>query len=77
MYHYGHGFGLSWLIVAAIAVVPFWRICTRVGYSPWLSLLILVPLANIVFIYYLAFSQWPAEKGSARPGAPGAAPGWQ
>ena len=61
MYHY-HGWGPSWLVFAAIAVVPFWRICQRVGYSPWLSLLIIVPLANLVFLYYLAFAQWPTEK---------------
>ncbi len=32
MHHYG--WGPSWLLIAAIAVVPFWRICTRVGLSP-------------------------------------------
>lgn len=67
-----HGFGLPWLIVAAIAVVPFWRLCARVGYSPWLSLLIVVPLVNLGFIYFLAFSQWPSQKGTA-PSAPGSA----
>jgi hypothetical protein len=60
MYH--HGLGIYWLIVAVIAVVPFWRICKRVGHSPWLSLLILLPLANLVFIYYLAFSEWPSAR---------------
>jgi hypothetical protein len=66
MFH--HGFGLSWLVVAAIIVVPFWRICTKVGYSPWLSLLIVVPLVNIGFVYFLAFSEWPSQKTSAGPG---------
>jgi len=72
MYHH-HGFGLPWLIVAAIAIVPFWRICKRIGYSPWLSLLTAIPLVNLIFIYYLAFSPWPSEK-SAAPGAPGSTP---
>jgi hypothetical protein len=57
-----HGLGLLWLIVAVIAVVPYWQICKKTGYSPWLSLLIVVPLANLIFIYYLAFSQWPSQK---------------
>lgn len=70
MFH--HGFGLWGIIVMVIAVVPFWRLCARVGYSPWLSLLIIVPLANIAFIYFLAFSEWPARGGTAAPG--GAAP---
>jgi hypothetical protein len=69
MYNHNFGFGLPWLIVAVIAVVPFWRICARVGYSPWLSLLILIPLVNLVFIYYLAFSEWPSQKtGTATAG---------
>ncbi|MFI4877953.1 MAG: hypothetical protein ACHP9U_03755 [Steroidobacterales bacterium] len=63
MYH--HGWGMTWLIFAVIAVVPFWRICTRVGYSPWASLLVLLPLINLIFIYYLAFSAWPADRKSA------------
>jgi len=45
-----------------------------VGYSPWLGLLILVPLVNLFFIYYLAFSEWPAQKPSAGPGGATHAP---
>jgi hypothetical protein len=56
------GFGLVWLIAVLIGIVPFWRICGRVGHSPWLSLLILVPLINLIFIYWLAFAEWPADK---------------
>jgi hypothetical protein len=67
MYH--HGLGAAWLIFAVITVLPFWRICSRVGHSPWLSLLMLVPLINVIFIYYLAFSEWPFERsGAATPG---------
>ena len=66
---YHSGLGFPWLIIAVIAVVPFWQLCKRTGYSPWLSLL----LVNIVFIYYLAFSDWPAHKsgGGGTPAAPG------
>ena len=56
------GLGLAWLIGAAIAVIPFWRICSRVGHSPALSLLVCVPLVNLVFIYWLAFGEWPSGK---------------
>lgn len=70
LYHH-HWLGLPWLIVAVIAVVPFWRICKRVGHSPWLSLLVVLPLVNLIFIYYLAFSLWPAENRGASGGAPG------
>ena len=70
---YFHSFGFTWIIFAVIAVVPFWRLCARVGYSPWLSLLILVPLVNIIFIYFLAFSEWPSQKIGAAAG-PAATP---
>ena len=65
--HYGFGgFGFLWaLIVGAIVVLPFWRICVRAGFAGALSLLVLVPLANIIFIYFLAFSDWPSQRHSA------------
>ena len=70
MYHgfYGFHHGI-WLIGTIIAIIPFWRICDRVGLSPWLSLLLFIPLANIIFVYYVAFAEWPAHRGSAG-GAP-------
>ncbi len=61
MFH-GYGFGLPWLIAVVIGVIPFWRICKRVGFSEWLSLLIIIPLVNIIFIYWLAFTDWPIQK---------------
>jgi len=65
MSHDMSGFGLLWMLfIAALVVVPFWKICAKAGYSGWLSLLVLVPIANIVFIYFLAFSNWPAQRGS-------------
>lgn len=52
-----------WMLVfAAIMVIPFWRICQKAGYSGWLSLLVLIPLANLIFFYFLAFSEWPAQR---------------
>jgi hypothetical protein len=74
MFYHHHALGLPWLILLVVAVVPFWRICKRVGHSPWLSLLVLLPLVNLVFVYYLAFSQWPLENKIASAGAPGTPP---
>jgi hypothetical protein len=66
--HY-HGFGPGWILVALIMVVPFWRLCQRVGYSPWLSLLMLLPIANVVLLYFIAFGDWPSQRGGAGAGA--------
>jgi hypothetical protein len=54
---------LWFLIVVVISIIPFWKICERVGHSPWLSLLLLVPLVNLIFIYYIAFGEWPSQRG--------------
>jgi len=57
------GFGFFGLVIAAIAVViPLWRICARLGFPPWISLAALVPLANVLLLYFLAFAEWPMEK---------------
>ncbi len=54
---------LLWmLLMAAVVVVPFWRICSKAGFSGWLSFLILIPMVNLVFLYFLAFSDWPANR---------------
>ena len=76
MYHGFYGFhGLFWPVAAIIFIIPFWRICVRVGLSPWLSLLLLIPLANIIFVYYVAFGDWPTQR-SVPPGfGPGMGPG--
>lgn len=58
----GGGF-LVMLVWAAIMVIPFWRICQKAGYPGALGLLIVIPLVNIVFLYYLAFATWPSHKG--------------
>ena len=42
----------------AIVLVPTWRICLKAGFSPWLSLLMLVPLGNLILLYFLAFADW-------------------
>ncbi len=58
----GYGFGgpLVLVIYVAIIIIPFWKIWTRTGHSGWMSLLMLVPLLNIIMLYVLAFKNWPA-----------------
>ncbi len=55
---------ISMLIMAVLFVLPFWFIFGKAGHSKWLSLLMLIPMLNIVMLYYLAFSSWPALKKS-------------
>lgn len=60
-----YGFGMPEFLVVAIiglGIFPFWKIFSKAGFSPWLSLTILVPLLNIGVLYYLAFAEWPIHR---------------
>ena len=50
------------LIVVAIKVLIFCKIFSKAGYSWALGLLILVPVANIIMAFFLAFADWPIRK---------------
>jgi hypothetical protein len=53
---------LVFIPVALIAVVPYWQIFKKAGFSPALSLLMLVPFVGIVVLFVVAFSDWPVLK---------------
>ena len=50
------------LVIVVLTVVAYWKICEKAGFPPPLSLLMLVPIANLVLILYIAFTEWPALK---------------
>ena len=52
---------LFWIV---IFVVPGWRIATKAGFSGALSLLLLIPLVNIIMIWVFAFVKWPNQRES-------------
>lgn len=47
-----------------LVVLPFWKICAKAGLPSALSLLMLVPIANIILPFYIAFAEWPALRNS-------------
>ncbi len=60
---------LSFLFVfpaIVIGVIPFWFICKKAGFSPFLSLLNLVPffIGTLALVYFLAFAPWKPAEGS-------------
>jgi hypothetical protein len=47
------------LIAIVIVMVPCWFILKKAGFSPWLSLLCIIPsLGTLVLLYVLAFADW-------------------
>ena len=49
-------------VTLLLVVLPFWFICKKAGFHGALSLLMLVPVANVVLPFVLAFVEWPALK---------------
>lgn len=50
-------------LILAIVLVPAWRILKRTGHSGWWSIIIFIPLVNLLGIWLLAFTRWPAVDG--------------
>jgi hypothetical protein len=46
------------LIFMAAIIVPFWFILKKAGFSPWLSLINIVPLGTFILLYIVAFAEW-------------------
>jgi len=66
----GMGMGMSpiWMLVyVLVIVVPFWFIFGKAGFSKWLSLLMVIPVVNLLALYYLAFAQWPGRSKTIKP----------
>ncbi len=63
--------GLLFVVVLVIAVLPpYWMIFKKAGFSPWLALLMYIPLANLIVLYFVAFSVWkmaPASQSAPSP----------
>lgn len=51
-----------------VLVWPAARICKKAGFSPWLGVLIVVPLVNIALLWFVAISEWPSLSPANRGG---------
>ena len=60
---------LIFLVVGAILAVPFWFIMKRAGFSPFLALIVLIPIPLLPLLGVmgiLAFGRWPAGESGRR-----------
>jgi ABC-type transport system involved in cytochrome c biogenesis permease subunit len=58
------------VIILAAIIFPFWFILKKAGFSPWLSLVNILPLGTFVLLYILAFAEWkviPAPLAAWQP----------
>ena len=49
-------------VVCLAFILPWWKIFQRSGHPGALSLLMLVPVVNLVIILWFAFAEWPIER---------------
>lgn len=48
-------------VFSLLLLIPFWRTYRRAGFSPWTSLLVLIPYVGLpIAAAILAFRPWPA-----------------
>lgn len=51
------------LLVAIVLVgIPVWRILTRLGLSPWFTILAFIPVVNIISLWLLSYANWPGQR---------------
>jgi hypothetical protein len=50
------------LAYGAVVIWPAARICRRAGYSPWLAIAAVVPLANLLLLWFIALSPWTTDQ---------------
>jgi hypothetical protein len=54
---------LSAMVLMTLAVIwPAATICRRLGFSRWLGVLAVVPLANLLLLWFVATAEWPRDK---------------
>ena len=58
--------GAVWMLVCLglliLGLIINWVIAAKAGYSGALSLLMLIPLLNIIILLVFAFSEWPIQQ---------------
>jgi len=53
------------IILGFVLIYPLWRIFSRAGLAPALSLFVFVPfVGGLIVLAVLAFSRWPASEGA-------------
>jgi uncharacterized protein YqhQ len=58
----GIGSFLLLVIIVAAHVLIFGTVARKAGFTRWWSVLMVLPLVNVIAIWIFAFIDWPAEK---------------
>jgi len=54
----------EFVIIAAVVlcVWAYWRIFAKAGYPGAMGILMVIPLLNVIMLFFLAFREWPVLK---------------
>ncbi len=58
---------LAFLALVAFAIYPIGTILRRIGFSPLWSVLVFVPIVNVLAIWILALVDWPEHQINVSP----------
>lgn len=50
------------VVLTAITLVAFCKVCMKAGYSWAWGLLVIVPFGNLIVPLFLAFTDWPVHR---------------
>jgi hypothetical protein len=51
------------LLISTMALAIIWpagRVCRRAGFSSWLGVLSVIPIANVLLLWFVALAKWPS-----------------
>jgi hypothetical protein len=59
-------FGVVWVLICVailiLSLIVNWKIAEKAGFAGVASLLMLIPLVNIIVLIYFAFTEWPIQR---------------
>lgn len=64
---FGGIIGIAMIVITyAVLAFAFWKFLSKVGLTPAVALLMLVPVVNLGVALWVAFTEWPALREVAR-----------
>jgi hypothetical protein len=58
--------GFALVFGGIVVILPFWMIFSKAGFSGWMSLTQIIPIVNVIALFYLAFAEWPIHRGGRK-----------
>ena len=62
MWQYGIAHWVFFTAVVLLIIYPIGRILRRLGFSPLWSVLVFLPVLNLLSLWVLAFTEWPSAR---------------